>query len=144
MRKIVSLDAGITSSIARHCAETPGVEFGGVMITGPLGSYATGAGPGARMGATELVWEATYIAGCLEVAAGLGCEFIGRWHKHTTPIILASAEDRASAEHLRRSIGGDVIDVIVACDGPTPIAWAAYLCTDAGYERVELELPGET
>lgn len=130
--------------IEHFCAQRPGYEEGGIIIESDHSVCVTDSGPHAEHASDSLAWDTSYIFGCIEVAGALGGRVIGRWHSHTSPVILPSDEDKTSAAALRKVLGTDeIIDLIVATDAGKPIAWAAYLCSDAGYERVGIELPGE-
>lgn len=144
-RITVQIGAELVEMITAACAEAPGVETGGLILLHGEGCTVTGPGPAALLQPRALEWDVSFIAGVLGVAGALGAKPFARWHKHTSPIILASEEDRASAEQLRLALGRDeLVDVIVAC-GPDdrPIGWSAYVCTADEYRRVHLELPWE-
>jgi len=138
----VVLDAPMVERITEWCAATPGVETGGLLILHGDHGYASGPGPGAVCAARALEFDTAYIAGVAETAVGLGAEILGRWHKHPNPIILASEDDRTSADLFRRALGLEsFVDVIVGCDRNAPIGWSAYLCSEGEYRRVHLEVP---
>lgn len=139
-----ALDARAVEMITLGCGFAQGVETGGLLLRLRGRSYATGPGPGAIQTPDRLEWEPSFVAGCYLTAMLLGADVIGRWHKHTAPVILASDEDRRSAHLFRRALGiEEIVDVIVACDSEDrPIGWSAYLCTEAGYERMQMEIPG--
>lgn len=141
----VELSPELVEMIARECAAAPGVETGGLILVAGERASVTGPGPAAVRTPDRLEWDASFIAGALTVAADLGAELLGRWHKHTSPVILASSADAASAEQLRRALGGaEFCDLIVACDREDqPIGWSAYHCTEGGYERIQVTLPQE-
>lgn len=143
-RVTVTPTAEAISQITRLCAAAPGVETGGLIIESLGHGFATGPGPAAVQEGQALEWDASYIAGILDALAHAGVwKVVARWHKHTSPIVLASAQDRLSAMELLRVTGDEeLVDVIVACDAEDrPISWAAYMCRPGSYERVNLEPP---
>lgn len=138
----VALGSLLRQDIARLCANTPGVETGGLILNGRHGLLPTGPGPLAVCTRYALEWDTSYVLGCIETAQALGCEVLGRWHAHPSPVLLASERDRESAEQFRQAIGAEeIIDVIVACEAGKTIGWAAYVCSEGGHERAEIELP---
>lgn len=137
--------AGIADDVQLQCRCAPGLETAGVLLMSAKGDgMASGPGLEARRTPTRCDWDPQHIAYIVEFVRQTGGTVLGRWHKHTSPIILASDTDRESADVFREALALPVmLDLIVACGADDrPIAWAAYLCSDAGYERVDLELPG--
>ncbi|MBW3630998.1 MAG: hypothetical protein KY464_17125 [Gemmatimonadetes bacterium] len=90
-----------------------------------------------------MLWDPSYVVGYIDAITARGFTApIGRWHKHCTPDLRASAEDRVGAAAFRAALGlNALVDVIVATVHDEPISWAAYLCTAAGYDRITAELP---
>lgn len=124
----------------RHlCTTTRGVETGGLLLArdGVI-QAVTGSGPAAVAGPRRLSWDPSYIAGCLDILEQTDLEVVGRWHKHVSPVIRASSDDREGAAAFLRALELDaMVDVIVATgNGDEPIAIAAYGCTVAGYEEI--------
>lgn len=135
------LSRAATQQIAALCAAAPGVETGGLLVDGLGQVFATGPGPGAVMKPHLLEWDASYIAGVLDAVSHAGVwRVVGRWHKHTSPVIDASVDDRGSAERFRQLIGApELVDVVVACDADDrTIGWAVYLCTAGEYRLANL------
>lgn len=149
LRNVVALPVGaaadIVDDVRFHCLAAPGCETAGVLLLTPEGEgRASGPGLEALQTVDRCDWDPQHIAYIVDFVRQAGGTILGRWHKHTSPIILASDTDRESAAVFRDALALPVmLDLIVACGADDrPIAWAAYLCSDAGYERVELELPG--
>jgi hypothetical protein len=139
----VKLGIEAVQLISALCAAAPGVETGGLVVLSGDSGFVTGPGPAATQKSQALEWDASYIVGVLDAIAHAGTWRVhGRWHKHTSPVILASEDDQESAQRFRQLIGADeLVDVIVACDAEDrPIGLSAYLCTADEYRRVDLEL----
>lgn len=149
----LSVRPDAAAEIARLCADAPGTETGGVLFGWRSREVAaevievTGPGPNAILLPRELEWDASYIQGVIHgglLARGT-FEIIGRWHKHASPVILASQEDRRGAEWFRKAIAPEsaTIELIVATgENDEPLAYGAYLCTCDGLQRIECDQPG--
>ena len=146
----ISISPEAAAEISALCERAPGVETGGAMFgvqrAGVLEIvHVCGPGPLARATPRTLEWDASYVTGYIEavhqVEAG-PVAFVGRWHRHTTLLALASEPDRTGAHKTRDELRlPSIADVIVATgQGHTPRAWCGYICTDAGYHRTELEV----
>lgn len=144
---ILSLSAEVVATIAAECVRAPGVETGGVLAGvadagWAIALQASGPGEGAALDRYRLRWDPMHVAIWLAGEVWPGTAPIGRWHKHCGPILMASEADRVGADALREALQVQaVVDVIVATDHDEPIAFAAYLSTAAGYERIEVQHP---
>lgn len=128
---------GEIRGIDAECRHAVGTETGGLLIQRPGVLYATDPGPRAVLTRDSMQWDAEYIARWLDVL--LPGELVGRWHKHCGPILLASEADRQSAEAFRRIVRTEtILDLIVATEDDAPIAYAAYLCSADGYQRLAI------
>lgn len=144
-RSVVRLPAsareGIERGVRIECSKRPGVETAGVMHLSRHGNgMAHGPGPQARCTPNSCEWDAEAVFASLCIARDLGSTILGRWHKHTSPIILASDTDKESARAFLEATGlPEMLDLIVACDAEDkPIGWALYVCTPDEYRRAEL------
>lgn len=147
---ILVLDSAALDQITHECAIAPSAETGGVLIGEVQGDTAkvcaaTGPGPNAVCRARRLDWDASYIQGVVHgVDASVVLKVIGRWHKHASPIILPSEDDRRGAEWFRQCMGdlATSVELIVACDeNDAPMAFGAFHCTnDEGMTRITMAI----
>lgn len=132
---------GIGADVERECRMASATETAGLLLLTPEGDgMATGPGARARFAPDACEWDADEIARTIDTARHLGAPILGRWHKHTSSIILASDTDRESARAFLEATGlPEMLDLIVACDEhDRPIGWALYVCTPEEYRRAEL------
>lgn len=138
----LQLSVSALATIQRLCRANPGVETGGLVLGTPDGFIVglTGPGPRAVLERARLAWDPSYIAGVLDGVQLVHAQLrpIGRWHKHVSPVLAASPEDRAGAYAFRRALGTQsILDIVIATgDGDEPIGIAAYRCTCNTYERI--------
>lgn len=140
-RSVVHLEARARDWVADECARAPGTETCGVLYLNERGrAGATGPGRHAVLASDTCEWDAAWIANALATIPAAGGTILGRWHKHTAPILLASDTDKESARAFLAATGlPEMLDLIVACgEHDVPIGWAVYVCTPEEYRRVEL------
>lgn len=137
----VPLAPELVRIIDGHCRAAVGTETCGVLAERHgIVCYASGPGKKAVLEHGSAQWDAEFIAGWMEGCREMvGGRVMGRWHKHTAPTILATPDDKLSAEMFRQYLAlPAMVDLLIASGNEDePIAWQAYLCTSGGYDRID-------
>lgn len=149
------LSRSLLATVEFEVAKAIGTETGGVFVGYvndeglAIPVLACGPGPRAKLGFDSFEWDAEHVAEWLFIAsraatrvAGYDARewIVGRWHKHTLPIVRPSAEDAAGALSLAHSFELPALaELIVACDGgDVPLHFGAFLFDrdSAAYEEL--------
>lgn len=137
------LSRSLLATVEFEVAKAAGTETGGLFIAyrendgTALPVLSCGPGPNADLQYDNFLWDAEHVQSWLFTAARAAERvapharrdwLIGRWHKHTLPVVNPSPEDAEGAELLAIAFGQEeIVDLIVACDGhDTPLHFGAF------------------
>ena len=138
------LSRTLLATVEFEIAKAVGVETGGLFIAyrdadgTAFPVLACGPGPGATLEFNTFGWDDRFVAEWLftaaraaeRVAEHAGRDWlVGRWHKHTLPVVNPSPQDAEGAAVLVEAFSQEeLIELIVACDGhDKPLHFGAFL-----------------